>query len=76
MRSTNKRCQSGWQKQGIYDEPRLSEIVELYKQIGFEVAVEPTQPEELTGCTDCIRANIHRFKTVYTRNKTKTGFGI
>lgn len=57
----------GWQRQGIYDEPRLSEVVTMYKEIGFDVKIEPTRLEELSGCTDCMKTNIWQYKTVYTR---------
>jgi hypothetical protein len=59
--------QLGWKKQGIYDEPRLSEVVTMYKEIGFEVNVELTRLEEMSGCTDCMKANPGKYKTVYTR---------
>ena len=57
----------GWERKGIYDEPRLSEVVKMYEEIGFEVNIAPTQLEELSGCTDCMKANIWQYKTVYTR---------
>jgi hypothetical protein len=31
----------GWTRQFMADEPRLSEAVELYKSLGFEVHFEP-----------------------------------
>jgi hypothetical protein len=31
----------GWEKRFIIDEPRLSEMVEQYKELGFEVLLEP-----------------------------------
>ena len=35
------------------DEPRLSEMKELYESIGFEVLLEPLAPkEELAACTE------------------------
>ena len=48
------------------DEPRLSEMVEQYKELGFEVLLEPvdTSSEE---CTSCITAFNDRYKTIYTR---------
>jgi len=52
------------------DEPRLSEMVEQYKELGFEVLLEPvdTTSEECTGClTDPVFSD--RYKTVYTRHK-------
>ncbi|MEJ2101972.1 MAG: hypothetical protein P8X68_18655 [Desulfobacterales bacterium] len=59
----------GWQRQATYDEPRLSEIVDMYKEIGLEVHLEPFHPDEEPGCTDCIAAMPERYKTIYTRKK-------
>jgi hypothetical protein len=58
----------GWEKRFTMDEPRLSEAVELYKGIGFEVLIEPvdTTSEE---CTSCLTAMSDRYKTIYTRPK-------
>ncbi len=50
------------------DEPRLSEMAQQYKELGFEVLLEPvdTSTEE---CTTCITAFSDRYKTIYTRRK-------
>ncbi len=58
----------GWVKRFTTDEPRLSEAVEEYKEIGFEVLLKPvdTSSEE---CTSCITAFSDRYKTIYTRPK-------
>ena len=57
-----------WEKRFTIDEPRLSEMVEQYKELGFEVLLEPvdTSSEE---CTSCITAFHDRYKTIYTRKK-------
>ena len=66
----------GWQKRFTIDEPRLSEMVEQYKEIGFEVLLEPvdTTSEE---CTTCLKdpAFSDRYKTIYTRPKNLVGSG-
>lgn len=62
----------GWEKRFTTDEPRLSEMVEQYKELGFEVLLEPvdTSSEECTGClTD--PAFSDRYKTIYTRQKSR-----
>lgn len=58
----------GWTKRFTTDEPRLSEAVGQYEEIGFEVLLEPvdTSSEE---CTSCITAFSDRYKTIYTRPK-------
>jgi aspartate aminotransferase-like enzyme len=58
----------GWEKRFTMDEPRLSEMAQQYKELGFEVLLEPvdTSTEE---CTTCITAFSDRYKTIYTRRK-------
>ena len=67
MTQEEKLIRLGWQKQGIYDEPRLSEIVQIYEEIGCDVKLAPAKLDELSGCTECMEANISQYKTVYTR---------
>lgn len=59
----------GWQRRATYDEPRLSEMIALYKNIGFEVHIEPIHPEEEKNCTGCMEHMPDMYKTVYTRGK-------
>ncbi len=40
----------GWKKQAVTDEPRLSEMVAMYVEIGMEVLLEPFDPKEERGC--------------------------
>jgi len=59
----------GWAKQFTTAEPRLSEVVELYKSLGFEVHLEPITPGEVDGaCQQCILAEC-AYQTIYTRKK-------
>jgi hypothetical protein len=58
----------GWEKQTTYDEPRLSEIVEMYEETGFEVHLEPFDPFLDQGCADCMKASPEKYKTIYTRD--------
>jgi hypothetical protein len=60
----------GWTKRFTADEPRLSEAVEEYQELGFDVLVEPMDPREMTGeCTSCLKVSFDRYKTIYTRRK-------
>jgi len=65
-----KLIREGWQKQSTYDDPRLSEMVEMYKEIGMEVHLEPFDAADADGCTGCMQLFPDRFKTIYTRKKT------
>jgi hypothetical protein len=59
----------GWERQTTYDEPRLSEMAEMYAEIGLEVHLEPFHPDEEPGCTDCMAMIPEQYKTIYTRKK-------
>jgi hypothetical protein len=56
----------GWEKRFTTDEPRLSEAVEQYKEIGFEVLLEPVDISS-EECASCMGAMAERLKTIYTR---------
>lgn len=62
----------GWVRQFMADEPRLGEAVAEYRKLGFEVWLEPVDPEACAaagGCTACFAdpAQAQRFKVIYTR---------
>jgi len=60
----------GWVKQTTIGEPRLSEIVELYKSLGYEVRLEPVTLDELDEeCRKCYEGEGDKVKTVYVRKK-------
>jgi hypothetical protein len=62
----------GWVRQTTYDEPRLGELVETYRDMGLEVRLEPPDPVEL--CDSCLKGSEGSLKTIYTRErKEKTG---
>ena len=57
-----------WVRQFTADEPRLSEAVELYESLGFEVHLEPVTPgESAEQCQICFEEG--EYKTIYTRPK-------
>ena len=49
----NKRQQEleaqGWTRQNVMDEPRLSELVEMYQELDIEVHLEPFELAEEEG---------------------------
>ncbi|HOJ42767.1 MAG TPA: hypothetical protein PLW88_04740 [Syntrophorhabdaceae bacterium] len=67
----------GWEKRFIACEPRLTEMVELYREIGFEVLLEPLPSEEEIDrntcaekeCTICFKENREKYRIIYTRQK-------
>ena len=60
----------GWIKRTTIGEPRLSEIVELYKSLGYEVRVEPVKLDALDDeCRRCYENNVDDAKTVFVKKK-------
>ncbi|MBU0515068.1 MAG: hypothetical protein KJ621_09880 [Proteobacteria bacterium] len=61
----------GWTRQTVMNEPRLSEVVEEYQSLGFEVRLEPIDPGRCNeqGCDACFQGEgvADRFRVVYTR---------
>lgn len=60
----------GWTRQFITDEPRLSEAVAMYEQMGLEVLLEEVvvDPNSKT-CQMCFEQDCDRYKTIWTRPK-------
>ncbi len=64
----------GWVRQTTIGEPRLSEIVQNYKAMGFEVHVEEFKTEGDSGCTTCFDAGQEMgfmYGTVYVRKRSE-----
>ncbi len=62
----------GWVRQSLIGEPRLSEIVAEYRELGFEVHLEPVDPRACSApdqCRLCFEnpGLAGQFKVVYTR---------
>ena len=61
---------NGWMKQNTIGEPRLSECVELYESLDYEVHLEPVHPNEMTEeCRKCYEKELGTVRTIYTRKK-------
>lgn len=69
----------GWNKQFVSNEPRLSEAVQLYKESGFEVHLEPLPKEptcescegseEENECRVCFEGVEDQYEIIFTRPK-------
>ncbi|MBF0549172.1 MAG: hypothetical protein HQK60_01430 [Deltaproteobacteria bacterium] len=58
----------GWARQFMTNEPRLSEAVAEYEDIGFEVRLAPVDLTEEDGvCQSCLNWAPDEFKVIYTR---------
>ena len=73
MNDPERQETDGWERRSIAQEPRLSEIVELYGELGFEVRIEDLAPDDPacrdTGCKVCFEDPevVGQMKVVYTR---------
>ncbi|MHC4598654.1 MAG: hypothetical protein ACYS47_06585 [Planctomycetota bacterium] len=69
--SEEELLQAGWERRFVADEPRLTESVELYESLRFEVALRPLGDADLTAedCTECFKADPARFRVIYTRKR-------
>jgi len=64
----------GWTRQFIADEPRLSEAVENYRELGLEVRLEPVKPGTAgAGCGECFKEGCGgvAHQVIYTRPTTE-----
>ena len=60
-----------WERRSIIDIDRVSEQVEMYESIGFEVMVKDVDLEHLPEeyCKECFIAHPEKYKILYTRKK-------
>jgi len=56
----------GWKRGFVADEPRLSEMIENYQELGFEVITVPISPDS-ADCTECMTRSPDKFQVIYTR---------
>lgn len=69
--------QQGWVRQFVANEPRLSEAIQMYREAGFEVHLEPLPPQPKqpaeekfdldTDCRQCFEGFEDRHKIIFTR---------
>ena len=70
LKSDDALIKEGWERRSILDEPRLSEVVQLYKDLGLEVKVVDLTPEMVAeGCDTCLVGGLERYKVVYIKGK-------
>jgi len=62
---------AGWERKSIANEPRLSELIELYQSLNFDVHIESLTPEllEVIGeeCKSCYLDHWDDYKVIFTR---------
>ena len=57
----------GWQRMATASEPRLSEMVEIYKSLQYEVRLEPVILKNGEGCSQCMDTDLERYRTIYVK---------
>ncbi len=61
-----------WERGFTIEENRVTEYVDLYESIGYEVRVEPATPDKVKDCQACFKADFNNLRTIYIkRNKNK-----
>lgn len=72
MNNSKNKSTKDWERRSIIDNDRVSEQVEMYESIGFEVMVKDVDPEQLPEeyCKECFIANPEKYKILYTRKKS------
>jgi len=69
---SDKLEKEGWERRSILDEPRLSEVVMMYKEMGLEVKVIELDTGFADGCKTCVTGHKGKLKVVYTRERKKS----
>ena len=75
--------QQGWHRQFVAAEPRLSEAVEMYRELGFQVHLEPLPAPEKTSneqrqntskkCRACFEGSEDRYRIIFTKPAEDSG---
>jgi hypothetical protein len=61
----------GWQRCFVVDEPRLSEAVAAYQELGFDVRLVAVPAGE-GPCSECMKAAPDQLRLIYTRRSPGT----
>jgi hypothetical protein len=70
LQADPKLVAEGWERRFITDSRRTQEVIDLYRELGFEIHLEPVQVEQFDDdCQDCALVAFLKFVTVYTRKK-------
>jgi hypothetical protein len=64
------RVAAGWTRRFVIERARAADLVKLYEEAGFEVAMDSVAPELLQDeCSDCALVAALDYVQVYTRGK-------
>ncbi len=61
------RLAQGWTYRFVAEAVRAEEMATLYRELGFEVALEPVGEAASPACRECRLVAVLRFRAIYTR---------
>lgn len=65
---TRDLAAEGWTRRSVASEPRLGEVADLYRSLGFEVLLVPVAEVDDEGaCAVCFGPDADRHRVIYTR---------
>ncbi|MEN8374384.1 MAG: hypothetical protein ABFS34_02935 [Gemmatimonadota bacterium] len=67
-----ERLRAGWEHRFVADAERAREMVQLYLELGFEVAADPVRLDAAEGgCTACFEESDQGYRSIYTRRASE-----
>jgi len=66
---SKEMVEMGWEEVAIDSGDHVQRMVEMYKELDFEIYLEEVKPEDVGRCTDCYEASGEKLFRVYTRRK-------
>jgi len=67
-----ERAKQGWREVGVSGGPHLERMVEMYKELGFEMHLEEVVPAD-QECSKCYEEEGETPYKVYVRSKDEAG---
>jgi len=62
-----------WREVAMDSETHVKRLMDMYKELDFEVRVEEAKPQDVEQCTQCLQHRGEKLYRVYTRHKKETG---
>lgn len=64
----------GWTRRSVTDPARVAEMIELYRELGFETTTSAVDPETFgAACTSCALEACAAYVAIYTRKTRRPG---
>jgi branched-subunit amino acid aminotransferase/4-amino-4-deoxychorismate lyase len=58
-----------WREVAVDGETHLKRLMDMYKELDFEVRLEEAEPQEVEQCTQCLQQRGEKIYRVYARHK-------